>query len=100
MQPHFHQSTSSIEVSKTFSLSVAVAADTVTGHSLTIIGFEKHKDGHVNLLVFDPSYRDSSIIRELVGTTFKHPKSKINSALEPYRRGIKYLRKYNEFEVL
>lgn len=65
---------------------------------MTIIGFERRKHGTANLLVFDPSHRDTSAIRRLIGTTFgqKTP----DSALETYRRGHKYLRRFREYELL
>lgn len=68
------------------------------GHSMTIVGIEKQRDGGVNLLVFDPMFRDSSVILERVGQkfTYKHP----DHALKAYRRGNKYLRRYREFELL
>ncbi|KFH46223.1 Zinc finger protein-like protein [Hapsidospora chrysogenum ATCC 11550] len=70
------------------------------GHSLTIVGFERPKEGKPNLLIFSPSYRDSSIVRGLVGETAQMAGSKAAYLLEPYRRGNRYLRKYNEFELL
>jgi len=70
------------------------------GHSMTIVGLERSHDGSVHLIVFDPSYRDSSLVRGWVGKTVKHPKEKVDNVLSHYRRGNKYLRKYHEFEVL
>ncbi|KAH6891990.1 peptidase family C78-domain-containing protein [Thelonectria olida] len=70
------------------------------GHSLTIVGLERQVDGEVNLLVFDPSFRDSVKINQLVGKVFRHRTSKVDEAVQPYRRGSHYLRKYNAFEVL
>ncbi|KAK2602637.1 hypothetical protein N8I77_009152 [Diaporthe amygdali] len=68
------------------------------GHSMTIIGIEKQKDGGVNLLVFDPMFRDSAIVTDRIGQRFtsKHP----DHSLRAYRRGNKYLRRYREFELL
>lgn len=71
-----------------------------TGHSLTIVGFEKKMDSRVNILVFDPSFRDSTTIKNLVGSVFRHKPSAIDDSLQPYRRGSHCLRKYHEFEVL
>ncbi|SPQ21693.1 fa9a5c6c-dce3-4cae-b8b9-54acbdfda4b4 [Thermothielavioides terrestris] len=68
------------------------------GHSLTIIGFEKLKNGSKQLLVFDPSFHDSSSILRLVGKTFVHPLPDL--ALRQYRRGNRYLKAYREFELL
>ncbi|CAM1508528.1 Fc.00g053760.m01.CDS01 [Cosmosporella sp. VM-42] len=70
------------------------------GHSLTIVGIEKQMDGKVNLLVFDPTFRDSGKMRHLVGKIFQHKPASADVTLEPYRRGGNYLRKYTEFEVL
>ncbi|KAK4127700.1 DUF1671-domain-containing protein [Parathielavia appendiculata] len=68
------------------------------GHSITIIGFEKERNGAKNLIVFDPSFRDSSPIVRLIGQTFVHPTPDV--ALKQYRRGTKYLKAYREFEML
>ncbi|KAK3297549.1 peptidase family C78-domain-containing protein [Chaetomium fimeti] len=68
------------------------------GHSLTIVGFEKLKNGSKQLIVFDPSFHDSSYIVRLVGKTFTHPMP--DMALKPYRRGSRYLKAYKEFELL
>ncbi|KAM3071981.1 hypothetical protein ACMFMG_008448 [Clarireedia jacksonii] len=68
------------------------------GHSLTIIGFEQLIDGTTNLLVFDPSFHDSSKVTKLVGQTFRHKSP--GSLLKAYRRGTKYLKRFNEFEIL
>lgn len=70
------------------------------GHSLTIVGLEKQMDGRLNLLVFDPSFRDSGKIRRLVGTMFGQRPTAVGDTLQPYRRGSSYLRRYAEFEVL
>lgn len=65
---------------------------------MTIIGFEKLTDGTKNLLVFDPMFHDSSKVVKLVGGPVhsKHP----GDLLKAYRRGNKYLKRYNEFELL
>lgn len=65
---------------------------------MTIIGFEKLTDGTKNLLVFDPMFHDSSKVVKLVGgpVRTKHP----GDLLKAYRRGNKYLKRYNEFELL
>jgi len=66
---------------------------------MTIIGMERESDGARNLLVFDPSFKDASGITKLVGRKFpKHPNP--YGALQSYRRGNRYLKKYREFEVL
>ncbi|KAK3903334.1 peptidase family C78-domain-containing protein [Staphylotrichum tortipilum] len=68
------------------------------GHSLTVVGFEKLKDGSSQILVFDPTFHDSSYIIRLIGQTFVHPVPDL--ALRPYRRGTRYLKAHREFEVL
>lgn len=66
------------------------------GHSLTIVGIEKMIAGGTNLLVFDPVFRDSSIMSRLVGQKHAHP----DQLLRPYRRGSRYLSRFRAFEVL
>ncbi|KAF8859589.1 DUF1671-domain-containing protein [Acephala macrosclerotiorum] len=68
------------------------------GHSMTIVGFEKKKDGSRNLIVFDPMFHDAVDVVKLVGQEFTHKYP--GDKLRAYRRGIKYLKKYNEFELL
>lgn len=68
------------------------------GHSMTIVGLEKQTDGKKNLLVFDPTFRDASVITQRVGTEFTYRHA--DHALNAYRRGHKYLKRYREFEVL
>lgn len=68
------------------------------GHSMTIVGLERRKDGSRNLLVFDPMFGDSSHVRKAIGQSFKH--SHPDDHLKAYRRGAKYLSKYKEFEIL
>ncbi|RKP04991.1 peptidase family C78-domain-containing protein, partial [Thamnocephalis sphaerospora] len=71
------------------------------GHSMTIVGVEKQGDGSWNLLVLDPSNRDPESIkksRKSVDKRKRYPQ--FDLLLEPYRRGEKYLSKYDEFEVL
>jgi hypothetical protein len=37
------------------------------GHSITIIGFERRRDGRCNLMVFDPMYSTSPAMHKLIG---------------------------------
>lgn len=81
---------------------------------MTIIGFERKTNGSRNLLVFDPMFHDAPNVSKLVGEEFLlNPSSQSNEngktkarvqepkdMLTAYRRGTKYLRRYNEFEVL
>lgn len=68
------------------------------GHSMTIIGIEKMTDGKANLLVFDPMFHDAQVVTQRIGRKFKYKHA--DSAMNAYRRGHKYLRRYREFEVL
>ena len=66
---------------------------------MTIAGFEQKKDGSKNLIVFDPMFHDNANVLRLVGNDNFKIKSP-EDMLRAYRRGVKYLRKYNEFEIL
>ena len=66
---------------------------------MTIVGFEKKLDGSKNLLCFDPMFHDAPNILRLVGNKSFKVKAP-EDMLRGYRRGVKYLKKYNEFEVL
>jgi zinc finger-containing ubiquitin peptidase 1 len=65
---------------------------------MTIIGFEKKKDGTAYILVFDPLFHDSSDVVQLIGKNFSHKRPAV--LLKAYQQPIRYLRKYSEFEVL
>jgi zinc finger-containing ubiquitin peptidase 1 len=65
---------------------------------MTIVGIEQKVDGSKTLLVFDPMFHDASNVMRLVGQTFTHRAPE--DVLRAYRRGAKYLTKYNEFELL
>jgi len=65
---------------------------------MTIIGFEKKKDGTTNILVFDPMFHDSSDVVRLIGQNFSHKSPTV--LLKAYQRPVRYLRRYSEFEVL
>ncbi|KAH6684384.1 peptidase family C78-domain-containing protein [Halenospora varia] len=68
------------------------------GHSMTIVGFEKRANGAKEIIVFDPMFHDSPTITKLIGQEFRHKAP--SDSLKAYRRGVHYLRKYNEFEIL
>jgi len=66
---------------------------------MTIVGFERKVDGSKNIVVFDPMFHDSSNVTQLIGMNkfiIKQPED----ALRAYRRGVKYLKRYSEFELL
>lgn len=68
------------------------------GHSLTIVGFERRRDGSCNLMVFDPMYSTSPAMHKLVGR--KSIKTARPEVLHAYRRGARQLKKHASFEVL
>jgi len=66
---------------------------------MTIIGFEKRRDGSKNLIVFDPMFHDAVGVSRFVGQEVigcKNP----GELLKAYRREGKYLKRYSEFEML
>jgi hypothetical protein len=65
---------------------------------MTIIGFEKKKDGTANILVFDPKSHDSSDVVKLIGQNVSHKSPAV--LLKAYQRSVTHLRQYSEFEVL
>jgi hypothetical protein len=95
--PHCHPSTSSTLVCSSLLVN-SYPHLTCIGHSMTIVGFEKKTDGSKNLIVFDPMFHDATNIVKLIGRSFVHRDP--DDLLKAYRRSIKYLKKYNEFELL
>ncbi|OAL51255.1 DUF1671-domain-containing protein [Pyrenochaeta sp. DS3sAY3a] len=68
------------------------------GHSLTIVGFERRRDGSCNLMVFDPMYSTSPAMHKLIGR--KSIRNARPEVLHAYRRGPRQLRKHAAFEIL
>lgn len=68
------------------------------GHSLTIIGFERRRDGTCNLVVFDPMYSTSPAMHKLLGR--KNIRTARPEVLHAYRRSAHQLRKHASFEIL
>jgi hypothetical protein len=68
------------------------------GHSITIIGFERHYDGTCNLVVFDPMYFTSPAMHKLLGR--KNIRTARPEVLFAYRRGAERLKKYAAYEIL
>jgi hypothetical protein len=68
------------------------------GHSITIVGFERRKDGASNLVVLDPMYHTSPAMHALLGR--RHIKTPRPEVLQAYRRGARQLGKYAAYEVL
>jgi hypothetical protein len=70
---------------------------------MTIVGFEKREDGKKRLLVFDPSFKDPWVVRKLIGKDFRGRtlvQFHLSVSLNAYRRGTKYLRKFEGFEIM
>ncbi|KAF2484613.1 peptidase family C78-domain-containing protein [Neohortaea acidophila] len=68
------------------------------GHSTTIVGLERKRDGSRNLLVFDPSFATTSTMKLVLegGKTRATPEA----LLRPYRRSEQSLSQWNEFELI
>lgn len=69
-----------------------------TGHSMTIVGIEKLRNGGANLLVFDPRYHDVERVSRALERDFGAGDG--GDFLKLYRRDLSYLRRYSEFELL
>ena len=70
-----------------------------TGHSVTIVGLEKLRNGSSNLLVLDPMFRPSPAMCLLI-RGHQHPPAGPEKLLKAYRRGASCLGKYSRFEML
>ncbi|CAG5188057.1 uncharacterized protein ALTATR162_LOCUS11857 [Alternaria atra] len=68
------------------------------GHSISVIGFERHVDGSCNLVVFDPMYYTSPAMHRLLGR--KNIRTARPEVLYAYRRGAGKLKKYAAYEIL
>ncbi|KAF2026638.1 DUF1671-domain-containing protein [Setomelanomma holmii] len=68
------------------------------GHSITIVGFERRRDGACNLVVFDPMYSTSPVMHKLLGR--KNIRTARPEVMHAYRRGARQLRKHAAFEIL
>ena len=68
------------------------------GHSMTIVGLERKKDGHRNLIIFDPSFGTTrSMDNVLEG---RRTNAESATLLKPYRRSDESLSRWKEFEIL
>ncbi|KAK7539083.1 peptidase family C78-domain-containing protein [Phyllosticta citricarpa] len=68
------------------------------GHSITIVGFERLKDGTRNLLVFDPMFRTSPGMHRILGR--KDLRTHRPEILQAYRRGARQLSRHRDFEMI
>lgn len=65
---------------------------------MTVVGIEKLHNGGTNLLVFDPKYHDVERVSRVLGRDFGAADG--GDFLKLYRRGLSYLKRYSEFELL
>ncbi|KAH7087794.1 peptidase family C78-domain-containing protein [Paraphoma chrysanthemicola] len=68
------------------------------GHSITIVGLERRRDGACNLVVLDPMYSTSPVMHKLLGR--KNIRTARPEVMHAYRRGARQLRKHAAFEIL
>lgn len=68
------------------------------GHSMSIIGIERRKDGSRNLLMFDSSFGTSLVVQRLLAD--RNARVSIENALKAYRRSDLSLTRWDEFEIL
>lgn len=67
---------------------------------MTIVGIERRREGDLGLIVFDPSHRDSLLVKDLREKSTKRFPAAQAILLQPYRCSLKYLRKYSAFEII
>lgn len=73
------------------------------GHSLTIVGLERYKDGNRNLIVFDPGFGPSKALLGLIGKRQLEKRASnrdVERLMRVYRRTSKELKKHDSFEAL
>ncbi|KAF3935577.1 hypothetical protein ABW19_dt0203476 [Dactylella cylindrospora] len=70
------------------------------GHSMTIVGIERYKDGSMSFLCFDPMFSPSQAIRGLVGQNRLRSNIAYGKLLKPFRRGGSYLKRFTIFEMV
>lgn len=72
-----------------------------SGHSMTIVGLEKYIDGTAGLLVFDPFFTPGEGMRQCLDR-HGQVKKRVDPGLllKLHRRGMDYLTKYREFEII
>lgn len=70
-------------------------------HSMTVVGIEKRKNGSRSLLVFDPAYNPSKEMLKMLNlASATNSDTPSISLIKPYRRGKRYLKRYQAFETL
>ncbi|KAK5706709.1 hypothetical protein LTR97_001699 [Elasticomyces elasticus] len=68
------------------------------GHSMTIVGLQRNKDGSRELLLFDPSFETSGAMQTLLAG--KRSRAQLENLLKPYRRSDQSLARWEEFEIV
>lgn len=68
------------------------------GHSMTIVGMEKRKDGDRVLLVFDPSFAVAEVLRQL--RSGRVHRSKIDTLMAAFRQDGAHLTRWKEYEIM
>lgn len=68
------------------------------GHSMTIAGLERRKDGHRNLIIFDPSFGTMRSMDQILDG--KRTTAEPHTLLKPYRHSDESLSRWKEFEIL
>jgi hypothetical protein len=69
-----------------------------SGHSMTIVGFERRKDGGRNLIVFDPSFATTGGMQRLVDGRVAHVA--VERLMAAYRKDEDKLAYWKEYEIL
>lgn len=73
------------------------------GHSLTIVGLERHQSGERNLFVFDPSFGPPADVVKMADgkrTRSIMDEREANKLLKIYRRSVSQLKRHDNFEIL
>ena len=70
------------------------------GHSLTIVGLEKHVNGQRFVIVLDPMYLTSRAMNQLLDVGPRRVRSARPEVMDIYRRGDERLYKHTDFEIL
>lgn len=68
------------------------------GHSMTIVGLERKRDGSRNLLVLDSSFGTSEPVRRLLGGRKSY--AAVDTLMRAYRRSDQSLARWEEFEII
>lgn len=76
--------------------------DLAPGHSFTVIGFERLKDGTGQLIAFDPAMSDESNVISYIrkGVPPRMMSALVEHNLHRYRKTKRYLQKHQVFEIL